>query len=222
MLKTIPDQLDQLINAKYQLIPLHNHAKTDVVKGKPRQRGKSPIHRNWTKRTYTAINQVHHMEAGDNVGVRLRATDLVIDVDPRNFKPVWKNTDPFAELVLQMGINPDEFPMVITGSGGLHIYMEKDADMSTVDSLPDFPGVEFKSIGRQVVAPGSLHPDTHQPYQWSGNTADGLGWLGAPSAPNCLLEKLVDLRQLQKLVAGNTHLPPLPVERTHGLTLCLS
>lgn len=188
--QTIPDQLDQLIEAKFELIPLHNHAKIDVIKGKPRQRGKSPIHRNWTKRTYTAINQVNHMEAGDNVGVRLRATDLVIDVDPRNFKPVWKNVDPFTELVLQMGINPDEFPTVITGSGGLHIYMEKDADISTVDSLPDFPGVEFKSIGRQVVAPGSLHPDTHQPYQWSGNTADDLGWLGAPSAPNSLLERI--------------------------------
>jgi len=186
--QTSPDQLKHLIEAKYELIPLHNHAKTDVVKGKPRQRGKSPIHRNWTKRTYTALNQVNHMEAGDNVGVRLRATDLVIDVDPRNFKAVWKNVDPFTELVLQMGINPDAFPTVVTGSGGLHIYMTKGADISTVDSLPDFPGVEFKSIGRQVVAPGSLHPDTHQPYQWAGDSAVDLGWLGAPSAPSCLLE----------------------------------
>ncbi len=184
-------QLEPLINAGYKLIPLHNHAAEDQLGGKSRKRGKSPLHRNWTKRPYKPTEQIDHMEAGDNVGVRLKATDLVVDVDPRNFQQVWQAVDPFVELVLRTGLDPDEFPTVVTGSGGLHIYMVKDAETAVVDSLADFPGVEFKSIGRQVVAPGSIHPDTLRTYAWrDGDAEKDLGWLGAPKVPEAFLEKV--------------------------------
>ena len=52
----------------------------------------------------------------------------------------------------------------MTGSGGYHIYMAKPEGLSVKDSLPEYPGIEYKSFGRQVVAPGSIHPDTHQLY----------------------------------------------------------
>ena len=166
--ETDAGQLAPLIEAGYQLIPLHHHAHLD---GRGRRRGKSPVDRNWTTRPYRNEDQVAHMEAGDNVGVRLRATDLVLDVDPRHFEPVWQDVDPFTELVLRLGIDPDAHPTVVTGSGGLHVYMTKPEDASTVDSLPDFPGVEFKSLGRQVVAPGSVHPDTLGTYTWDSRPA---------------------------------------------------
>ncbi|WP_206212416.1 hypothetical protein, partial [Pseudomonas viridiflava] len=35
---------------------------------------------------------------------------------------------------------------------------KKPADVSLMDSLQDYPGIEFKSFGRQVVATGSVHP----------------------------------------------------------------
>lgn len=183
--RTNAGQLAPLIEAGYELIPLHNHAHVDERGGKRRRRGKSPLHANWTKRTYRSADQVGHMEAGDNVGVRLRATDLVLDVDPRHFEPVWQEVDPFTELVLRLGIDPDAHPTVVTGSGGLHVYMTKPAGASTVDSLPDFPGVEFKSLGRQVVAPGSVHPDTLGTYAWASVPEDL--WLGAEPAPEALV-----------------------------------
>jgi hypothetical protein len=67
--KTQPAELAPLIEAGYQLIPLHNHAYEDEHKGKRRRRGKSPVHGNWTKRPYRSADQVDHMETGDNVGV---------------------------------------------------------------------------------------------------------------------------------------------------------
>lgn len=183
-------QLGPLLEGGYELIPLHNHAYHDEHRGRRRQRGKSPLHANWTRRRYRPEDQVAHMEAGDNVGVRLRARDLVVDVDPRNFRDVWQDVDPFTELVLRLGIDPDEFPTVVTGSGGLHIYMEKPEGASVRDSLDDFPGVEFKSLGRQVVAPGSVHPDTGRRYAWVEGSADDLGWLGAPTAPEALVDAI--------------------------------
>ncbi len=185
---TDPAQLRPLLNAGYQLIPLHNYSREDGRKGKRRKRGKSPVDANWTKRPYRSDDQVLHMEAGDNVGVRLRSTDLIIDVDPRNFEDVWQGVDPFTELVLRLGIDPDEFPTVRTGSGGLHLYMTKAETASVSGSLPDFPGVEFKSMGFQVVAPGSIHPDSQETYQWMpGEALDEFDWLGAPAAPEELL-----------------------------------
>lgn len=47
----------------------------------------------------------------------------------------------------------------MTGSGGLHLYLRKPADVEVRDSLEEYQGVEFKTFGRQVVAPESIHPD---------------------------------------------------------------
>jgi len=188
--KTLPAELGPLIEAGYQPIPLHNHAYEDEHKGKRRKRGKSPVHANWTKRVYRSADQVRHMEAGDNVGVRLTRADLILDVDPRGFPEGEDLTtdNPFRRLCADVGLDIDQYPTVVTGSDGLHIYMTKPEDVSTRDSLNDqYPGVEFKSFGRQVVAPGSIHPDTRRPYLWDKDRPE-LDALGADPAPDSLLD----------------------------------
>jgi hypothetical protein len=178
-----PAQLTPLLDAGYQLIPLHrwDARATCHRTGRTRERGKSPLHPNWTGRTYASAEQVEHMRRGGNVGVRLRPGDLVVDVDPRNLD----GGAPAVPAALRaLGVDPDAFPWVTTGGGGLHLYMRKPRGLSIVDGLREFPGVEFKTVGRQVVAPGSLHP-SGRPYVWSSG-ADGL-WLGTPRAPEALL-----------------------------------
>ncbi len=160
---TVVSELDPYLNADWQLIPLHRWDYHDQVKGKSRERGKSPADGKWTTKIYKNKDQVEHLEAGANVGVRLRATDLVIDVDPRNFK---EGDDPFARLCEDCGLDPDLYPTVETGSGGLHVYMTKPENVSVRDSLEDYEGVEFKTIGRQVVSAGSIHPGTQKNYMW--------------------------------------------------------
>lgn len=159
-----PDYSQMAVYAKagFQLIPLHKWDSKSSHKGKERPDGKRPIHSDWVKKAYG--NKVIAMAeaGGNNTGVRLTASQLVIDVDPRNFP---EGRDSFAELCRDVGLDPDAYPRVETGSGGLHVYMTKPADVSTLDSLEAYQGVEYKTYGRQVVAAGSRHPNGKL-YEW--------------------------------------------------------
>ena len=169
MAGTDPDGLRPYLDAGgWQLIPLHRHDYFDEHRGRKRERGKSPLHAAWTTRFYASAAQVAHLADGGNVGVRLTSEQLVVDVDPRNFPG---GDDPFRRLCADAGLGPGGHPTVCTGSGGLHLYMTKPADQPVVDSLEGYPGVEFKTRGRQVVAAGSLHPNGRT-YAWEFPTPD--------------------------------------------------
>lgn len=175
------DQLDQF-DDRWTLIPLHTWDATSTRNGKPRKDGKRPLHKDWTTRAYDRAAVLEMARRGHNVGVRLNEHQLVVDVDPRNM-PAGRDT--FVELCEATGLDPDDFPHVRTGSGGYHYYMRKKPGQVLVDSLEGYEGVEFKSLGRQVVAPGSLHPETGEHYRWES-------WLVSldelPPAPPRLLE----------------------------------
>jgi hypothetical protein len=150
--------LEPLFASGYELIPLHHPGDLDR---KGRKVGKAPLHRKW--RTMPALSlegAVEHLARGGNVGVRLRDTDLVVDVDPRNFA---EGDDPLARL--RRDFDLPESPAVVTGGGGTHLFLTKPADARVAGSLKAYPGVEFKSLGRQVVAIGSVHPDTRRRYE---------------------------------------------------------
>ncbi|MBY6153394.1 bifunctional DNA primase/polymerase [Vannielia litorea] len=185
---TRPDigQMKPLVEAGYTLIPLHRWDATRTSGGKTRQMGKAPIHRDWTKRSdATAETIANAMRSGNNVGVRLKAEDLVIDIDPRSIVGGVRTA---REALADLDVSFSRFPIVRTGSGGLHIYMRKPANIVLADHLPDWKGIELKSRGRQVVAPGSLHPNGRM-YRWV-ETRFGIDdlWLGAPMAPERLLK----------------------------------
>jgi hypothetical protein len=169
-----PADLNPYHRAGYELIPL------SPPDGPGSSAGKAPCERRW--RTNRPLNRelaAAHMEAGRNVGVRLRAGELVIDVDPRNFAP---GVDSLATLAALVGLDPAACPAVTTGGGGRHLYLRKPPAVTLVDSLPAHPGVEFKSLGRQVVAAGSVH-QTGRRYAWE----DWPPLEHAPEAPPALL-----------------------------------
>ncbi len=139
--------------AGLDLIPLHAWNKKDQ---RGRDRGKTPIDPTWQRRAYSAeavLERAQH--SGLNVGFRIPSDVVVLDVDPRNFP---EGRDSLAEVTAALGIELSVAPHVVTGSGGHHFYFRKPADMLTLESLEDFPGIEFKTSGRQVVAAGSVHP----------------------------------------------------------------
>jgi hypothetical protein len=143
--------------AGHEFIPLHGAS--DIGKDGKRI-GKQPLYNAWpTKAAMTLEAAVSHMQAGWNVGIRLRDTDLVIDVDPRNFET---GDDPVARLWKDFAL--PGCPFVRTGGGGFHFYLRKPSDLEVVDKLAAYKGIEFKSKGRQVVAAGSIHPDTGRLY----------------------------------------------------------
>lgn len=145
-------ELKEYRAARYQLIPLFRFTKVDQD-GK--LRGKSPINKDWRKTPHEYADIIEHAKKGKNVGVRLKEDDLVLDVDPRNF-PEGDNVLKRFKKDLQIDLN--KYPHVLTPSGGHHYYMKKPKDIKITETLQDYPGIEFKGLGRQVVAAGSIHP----------------------------------------------------------------
>lgn len=141
--KSDKDIITQLVDAGYTLTPLI---------------GKKPVNKDWVNTIYDPL--LSHNEIKGNYGVVLRDDDLIIDIDPRNFP---KDDKPHKRLLKDLGIKLESFT-VKTGGGGLHIYMKKPADLKIRGGLPEYPGVEFKTKGQQVVGVGSLHPDTKKYY----------------------------------------------------------
>lgn len=156
-----PDALVPFEGAGYELIQLHA---PDDLDRHGRKIGKAPL-KGWRSADPMSVYEARkHMSEGRcNVGVRLRPCDLVVDVDPRNFHD---GDDPVARLQKDLKFRLDDYPQVVTGGGGFHFYMRRPEDADLSESVKEYPGIEFKSYGRQVVAPGSIHPDTGQPYRW--------------------------------------------------------
>lgn len=176
-----PKALHEHLAAGHELIPLR-HWKAKDSDGKPMGKAGLP---NWRRSAALSFAEAEaHMARGSNIGVRLRSTDLVIDIDPRNFA---EGDDPMARLAANFGLS--ETPRVHTGGGGLHLYMRKPADVEIVPSLSEYRGIEFRSYGKLVVAGGSIHPDTGRLYVLD-NDPLALPLRNAPEAATALLEAI--------------------------------
>lgn len=151
--KQQPDELAPFEQAGFVLIPLHAPKFIDRFE---RKRGKSPLHMDWRKRDYSSFHARAHMEQGKNVGVRLCASDLVIDYDPRHAET---GDNPLERFCKDFGIDLNKCFVVHTSRGGTHVYLKKPADIKLLETHESYKGLDFKSEGRQMVAPGSVHPD---------------------------------------------------------------
>lgn len=169
--------------AGYTLIPVCSPTEPHEHFGRPcKTPGKIPTRAGWQDTAYGAFSELE-LSSG-NYGVALHAGDLVVDVDPRNFPAGDKVLARLTALVGALG----GF-VVRTGGGGLHIYLRKPADLTISQALRDFPGIEFKTSGRQVVGPGSLHSGTGRRYEIISG------------APDATLEAPLKLLELLKHVA---------------------
>jgi P4 family phage/plasmid primase-like protien len=116
--------------------------------------------------------------------------DLVLDVDE-------KHNGLYGLEVLQetYDIDADTYPSTLTGGGGYHFYMRLSEDQAAKwgtkfrETLKEYPGLEFKGLGRQVVIPGSIHPDTKEVYEFDDFSRLDVDEI--PPPPDELLEKLL-------------------------------
>lgn len=169
--KTAPLILDR--------IPLHKHDAKDK-EGRPQ--GKSPLLSGWLRTpALTDAEVAAHVGRKMNVGARLRDDQLVIDADPRTYKDGVTSLD---KLVADFRL--PYAPKVETGGGGYHIYLRKPEGMRLRDRLDGYPGVEFKTWGRQVVVPPSIHPNGRR-YKWDLLLGPDMA---VPNAPDTLLDQL--------------------------------
>ena len=162
--------------------------------------GKVPVAAKWTT-TKVASRAVRRRCLAElrNMGIRLKPNQLVIDIDPRN-----GGDDGFRSLCFDIGLDEGEFPCVLTGSGGRHYYLRLPEGVSVVEMLDAYPGVEFKSVGRQVVAAGSRHPNGKL-YRWSRKHPDIRD--GVPVVPTNLLNAIRRPAYSSNAGAGGEYTP---------------
>lgn len=140
--------------------------------------GKRPLEQSWEA---TPVGRYDESNLPGNYGVVLGPEHVVIDVDPRNFKA---GDQPLKRLGDAVGGIPAGTLVVRTGGGGMHIYLRKPADVSVRNAIDAYPGIEFKAgPGRQVVGPGSLHPESGKEYRHLQGSPESV----AP-APQALLD----------------------------------
>lgn len=163
-------------------------------------RGKIPTEKGWQDSVYDLDLDLSKFK--ENFGLVLQDDQLVIDVDPRNFKPGDK---PLARLSQKYSLDPKKCVVVRTGSGGNHIYFKKPANIAIRENLDAYPGIEFKSKGRQVVGVGSIHPETKKPYLLVSGSFDAI-----PDAPAELIDEIRASRPKKK------HSDSAPVVQENG------
>jgi P4 family phage/plasmid primase-like protien len=174
----------------------HNLHLIRIAKG-GHDAGKRPLDTGWqsTPLKYGAARKWH--KSGGNLGWAVGPSYLVLDIDPRN-----GGDDSYDQLVAdisldtlkpgshEVGMQP---PVIITGSGGRHIYLSRDPTLPIRPGpLRGYPGIDIKTGASQVVIPGSTHP-SGMPYL----PANGSTWPGSPtSAPQPLLDLLTQRAQV--------------------------
>jgi hypothetical protein len=183
-----PSQLTAYAGTGFELIRLHS---PDALDRHGRGIGKTPCQFGWRIAPAMSIDDaLAHRIGGGNVGARLRADQLVVDVDPRNGGDVS-----LRALIVALDNDLGDYPTVITGGGGQHIYMRKPADLLVVTTLDAYSGVEFKTLGTQVVAPGSIHPETKRSYGWDPLAPSIADVKEAPATLLALIERKAPLYQ---------------------------
>lgn len=104
----------------------------------------------WSEDQLDTFEQLGHFRTGFGV---LCAGWLVIDVDARN-----GGVASFAKLCADLPEAASAVFVVNTGSGGgsQHHYFKMPDPVAMVQSLPQYPGIDFKTSG-YVIGAGSLH-----------------------------------------------------------------
>lgn len=96
--------------------------------------------------------------AGCNIGGRVPASMLVLDIDPRN-----GGLDSLERLQTKHG----SLPMTLStlsgrGDGGAHLFFRRPP--GKISSARLGPGIDVKTSTGYVVLPPSIHPDSGKPY----------------------------------------------------------
>lgn len=130
--------------------------------------GKKPIQKGWpnakSEDTIALLSK-----SGDSKDLKLPSQNIgiltgspskivVVDIDVKsNGLAKWES------LTKQNG-DPNTFK-VSTGGGGLHYYFNYDKRMYPLhNGIVRDMSIDFKTTGGQVVAPGSIHPDSKKQY----------------------------------------------------------
>lgn len=150
------DRALELTSHGFPVFPVHSIREGNCTcrdKG-CRSPGKHPMWPNWQQDATverTALFKWSQKSPFANIGIKTGNGLVVLDIDPRN-----GGNDSLTELEQHFGKLP-ETVIVLTGGGGTHYYFRTMADSKIGSKSGIRPGIDVKSEGGFVVAPGSLH-----------------------------------------------------------------
>lgn len=127
--------------------------------------GKVPMFKNWPEVATTdpeTIERWFLQNPDANLGIATgkKSGVFVVDIDPRHGGgDTWDHE-------LAMHAIPDTWHD-LTGGGGTHVWF-KYPNFAVKSCAGILPGIDIRGDGGQVVAPPSVHPDTHKLYEWDG------------------------------------------------------
>jgi hypothetical protein len=119
-------------------------------------KGKVPKLKEWSKRPRADLAMCETWARDGNIGLRTGQISGVVVIDD-------DTPDGAGAAALKLPVTPT----VITGSGKRHYYFKAPAEpiKNSAGKLADH--LDVRGEGGQVVFPGSIHPDTNQPYTWA-------------------------------------------------------
>ena len=135
---TLRNVAKRLYQAGHDLIPLA-------------VRGKKPLQTRWTTRPRTPKSELlAAIRNGCNLGLRLKDTDLIIDVDVKNNA---KGLTSYASLIQDYPELKGVEPCTDTPTGGFHVRLTKPPGKA-YRTHGTYPGIDFMSQGGQVLIGG--------------------------------------------------------------------
>jgi hypothetical protein len=150
--------------------------------------GKVPILKEWPTLATTNHETIRawwtkYPTANIGIATGKESNLFVLDVDPAK-----GGDESLRALEAQFGALPQTIE-VVTGGGGRHIYFAHPGLPIGNSASQLGPGLDIKTDGGQVVAPPSIHPDTHRFYAWEASHHPDDGIVPA-EAPPWLLQAL--------------------------------
>ena len=135
--------------------------------------GKRPIEKGWERYSVEKRPLPPEQRKGRNFGVVCGPASgcLVLDIDDEKR---------FSDVCEEKKWTLPETFTVETGSGGRHLYYRYPQDGAEYGNKSfKSQGFDIRGLGGQVVAPGSIHPDTGKSYHIVNNCpmAPGTQWL---------------------------------------------
>ncbi len=153
----IDDALN-LVAAGFYVFPLKDPGAIDRD-GNPA--GKSPRITGWQQKSTIDPAQIKAWWSkwpNANIGIDTGKTCLlVVDIDPEH-----------GGTVEALNLTQTELNTVtqITGGGGIHLFYRQSGGFgNSANRLGQ--GIDTRGQGGYIVAPGSIHPNTRQPYRWA-------------------------------------------------------
>lgn len=176
----LPRSAAEMVEARALLRPFHLAGYRLILLSST---AKMPIEKGWQEIDYTRRVRPW-LERGGNIGVLLGEDDLVLDVDARN-----GGLESLLRLVVDLDLDATGIPTVLSGrgDGGKHLYFKKPAGLRVRAHLDGYSGIDIKTKGGFVLAPGSRHPVTGGLYCLDP-AAPGIDRVAA--APDSLLAAL--------------------------------